>query len=134
MTTQIVCGNPSPISEMQKTLFVISTNLTPPPHVPFPLIQQTLFCSFKSGWSRLLNSIHTTFLLIAWKLIFRREVVLWSHLRDYTFNGLSQFFSFHLILSFQTLNCEEILYENSLTSRPSPFHKHVFTSWQTLFY
>ena len=25
--------------------------------------------------------------------------LLWSHLRDYTFNRLSQFFSFHLILS-----------------------------------
>ena len=35
--------------------------------------------------------------LITWKSIFRRGVVLWSHLRDHTFNGLNQFFSFHLI-------------------------------------
>ena len=34
MTTQITCGNPSQISEMQKTLSVISTNFTPPPHMP----------------------------------------------------------------------------------------------------
>ena len=45
----------------------------------------------KSGQSRLLNSIHATFLLITWKSISRRGVVLWSHSRDYSFSGLSQF-------------------------------------------
>ena len=74
-------------------------NLTPPPHMPSPLIQQTSFCSFESSWSCLLRLTHTAFLLITWKLIFRRGVVLQSHLRDYTFNGLSQFFTFHPILS-----------------------------------
>ena len=61
--------------------------------------------------------------------------LLWSHLRDYTFNGLNQiFFLFILSDHFQTSNREEILYENSLISCPSPFHQHVFASWQTLFY
>ena len=92
MTTQIICGNPSQILEMQRMLSVISTILTPLPHMPSPLIQQTSFCSFKSDQSCLLK-------LTAWKLIFRRGVVLQSHLRDYTFNRLSQFFTFHLILS-----------------------------------
>ena len=55
ITTRIVHGNPNLISEMQKTPSVISTNLTPPPHAPSPLIQQISFCSSKSGWSRLLN-------------------------------------------------------------------------------
>ena len=99
MTTQIICGNPSQILEMRRTLSVISMNLTPPPHVPSPLIQQTSFCSFKSGRSHLLRLTYAAFLLITWKLIFRRGVVLWSHLRDYRFNGLSQFFTFHPILS-----------------------------------
>ena len=84
---------------MRKMLSVISTILTPPPHMPSPLIQQTSFCSSKSGHSRLLKLTRATFLLVTWKLIFRRGVVLQSHLRDYTFNGLSQFFTFHLILS-----------------------------------
>ena len=97
--TQIVHGNPNPILEMRKMLSMISTTLTPPPHVPFPLIQQTSFCYSKSSRSCLPKSTHTTFLLIIWKLIFRRGVVLQSHLRDYTFNGLSQFFTLHLILS-----------------------------------
>ena len=99
MMTQIVHGNQNQILETRKTLSVISTNLTPPPHVLSPLIQQIFFCSSTSGQSCLLKSTCTAFLLIAWKSIFRRGVVLWSHLRDYTFNRLSQFFSFHLILS-----------------------------------
>ena len=94
MMTQIVCGNLNQISEMQKTLSMISTSLTPLPCTPSPLIQQISFCFSKSGWSRLLKSTHIAFLLIAWKSIFRRGVVLRSHLRDYTFNGLNQFFSF----------------------------------------
>ena len=48
--------------------------------------------------------------------------VLQSHLRNYIVNGLVTFLFFDLILSFQTSNCEEILYENSLTSCPSHFH------------
>ena len=99
MTTQIAHENPNQISKTQKMLSMISTNLTPPPHTPSPLIQRTSFCSSKSGQSHLLKSTCAAFLLIAWKLIFRRGVVLRSHLRDYTFNGLSQFFTFHLILS-----------------------------------
>ena len=99
MATWIIRGNPSQISEMRRTLSMISMNLTPPPHMPSPLIQQTSFCSFKSSWSCLLRLTHAAFLLITWKLIFRRGVVLWSHLRDYTFNGLGQFFTFHPILS-----------------------------------
>ena len=98
-----------------KMLSMISMTLTPPPHVPSPLIPQISFCSSKSGWSCLLKSTCTTFLLIAWKSIFRRGVVLQSHLRDHTFNGLSQFFlSSYLII--QTSNREEILHENSLIS------------------
>ena len=59
------------------------------------------------------------------------STVLQSHHKGLHLNGLSQFFSFHLILSncFRHLNHEEILYENSLISQPSPFHKHVFASW-----
>ena len=50
-------------------------------------------------------------------------------------NGLSQFFSFlYLIWSFQTSNCEETPYRNSLISYPSPLHKHVLASWWTLFH
>ena len=74
-------------------------NLTPLPHVPSPLIQQISFCSSESGWSRLLKSTHAAFLLIAWKSIFRRGVVLQSHSKGLCFNGLSQFSFFHLILS-----------------------------------
>ena len=80
-------------------LSMISTHLIPLPHAPSPLIQQTSFCYSKSSWSYLLKSTHAAFLLITWKSIFRRGVVLWSHLRDYSFNGLNQFFSFLLILS-----------------------------------
>ena len=43
-------------------------------------------------------------------------------LRDYLFNRLVTFSFFHLILSFQTLNHEEILYKNSLMSCPLYFH------------
>ena len=56
-------------------------------------------CFSKDGQSCLPKSTWAAFLLIAWKSIFRRGVVLQSHLRDYTFNGLSQFFTLHLILS-----------------------------------
>ena len=97
--TQIVHGNSNQISEMQWMLSMISMGLTSPSHGPSPLIQQTFFCSSNNGQSHLLKSTHTTFLLIIWKLIFRRGVVLWSHLRDYTFNGLSQFFTPYLISS-----------------------------------
>ena len=69
MTTQIVCGNSNPISEMWRMLSGISTILTSPSHMPSPLIQ-------KSGWSCLLRYIHTAFLSTTWKLIFRRGVVL----------------------------------------------------------
>ena len=99
MMTQIVHGNPSPISEMQRMLSKISTTFTPPFHLPSPLIQQTSFCYSKSSQSHLLNFTHAAFLSITWKLIFRRGVVLWSHSLGLHFNGLSQFFSFHLILS-----------------------------------
>ena len=124
MTTQIIYGNPNPILEMQKTLSKISTNLTPPPHMPFPLIQQISFCCSKSGQSHLLTFTHAAFLLIAWKLIFRRGVVLWSHSKGLPFQQTCHFFflSSYLILSFQTLNHEEILYENSLISHPLHFH------------
>ena len=99
MTTQIVYGNPNQILAMQKQLCKISIVPIPPLHGLFLLIQQISFCFSKSGQSCLLKLIHAAFLLITWKLIFRRGVVLWSHLRDYTFNRLSQFFTFHLILS-----------------------------------
>ena len=59
-------------------------------------------------------------------------MLLQSHHRDSFFNGLVTFSSLDLILSFQTLNHEEILYENSLISHPSHFHIHAFASWQTL--
>ena len=78
---------------------MISTNLIPPPHAPSPLTQQISFCSSNNGQSHLLKSTLAAFLLIAWKSIFRRGVVLWSHLRDHSFNRLSQFFTLHLILS-----------------------------------
>ena len=96
--TRIACGNSNPISEMQKMLSVIFMNLTPPPHVPSPLIQQTSFCCFKSSQSCLPTFIHTTFLLIAWKLIFSRGVVLWSHSLGLHSNGLNQFFSSETLL------------------------------------
>ena len=139
MITQIICGNPSPILEMQKTLSVISMNLTPLPHAHSPLIQQTFFCFSKSGWSHLLKSTHAAFLLITWKSIFRRGVVLQSHLGPTSgtthLMDLVNFLSFILsYLIFQTSNREEILYENSLISHPLSFHEHVFASWQTLFY
>ena len=98
MTTQIVHGNPSPISEMQRMLSKISTTFTPPFHLPSPLIQQTSFCYSKSSQSRLLNFTHAAFLSITWKLIFRRGVVLWSHSLGLHFNGLSQFFSSETLL------------------------------------
>ena len=90
--TWIIHGNPSPILEMWRTLSIISINLTSPPHAPFPLIQQIFFCFSKSGWHHLLKFTHTTFLLIAWKWIFRRRVVSWSHSLELYFNRLSQFF------------------------------------------
>ena len=100
MITQIICGNPSPILEMQKTLSVISMNLTPLPHAHSPLIQQTFFCFSKSGWSHLLKSTHAAFLLIAWKSIFRRGVVLWSHLGPTSgTTHLMDLVNFFLILS-----------------------------------
>ena len=46
-------GNSNPISEMQRMLSRIFMTLTPLPHTPFPLIQQTLSCSSKSSWSHL---------------------------------------------------------------------------------
>ena len=53
-------------------------NLTPLPHGTSPLIQQTSFCSFKSGRSCLLKSTCAAFPLIAWKLIFRRGMLQFS--------------------------------------------------------
>ena len=44
--------------------------------------------------------------------------------------NFSLFFLSYLIIS----DFELILYENPLISHPSHFHKHVFASWQTLFY
>ena len=102
MTTQIICGSPNLILETQKMLSMISTNLTPLPHTLSPLIQQISFCSFKSGWSRLSTFILAAFLLIAWKSIFRRGVVLRSHPQGLHLNRLNQFFSFilsYLIIS-----------------------------------
>ena len=93
MMTQIIHGNPNQISEMQKTLSMISMTLTPLPHVPSPLIPQISFCSSKSSWSHLPKSTRVTFLLIAWKSIFRRGVVLQSHPKGLHLNRLSQFFS-----------------------------------------
>ena len=134
MTTQIIHGNPNQILEMRRAPSMISTTLTLPPHAPSPLTQQTFFCSSKSSRSCLLNSTHAAFLLITWKSIFRRGVVLQFHFRDYSFNRLNQLFSpaSYLIYPFQTSNHEEILYKNSLISHPSYFHKHMFASWQTL--
>ena len=63
-----------------------------------PLIQQTFFCFSKNSQSCLLKLTCTTSLSIAWKLIFSRGVVLQPHPRDHSFNELSQFFTFHLIL------------------------------------
>ena len=61
--------------------------------------------------------------------------LLWFHSLGLHSNGLSQIFSFlYLIWPLQTSNHEEIPYGNSLISHPSPFHQHVFASWQTLFY
>ena len=136
MTTQIVHGNPSLISETQKMLSVISMNLTPPSHMPSPLIQQTSFCSFKSGRSHLLTFTCATFLSTAWKSIFRRGVVLRSHHRRLYSNGLSQFFSFHLILSdcFRLRTVRRFSMRTHLSHNLHHFTKHVFVSWQTLFY
>ena len=65
----------------------------------------------------------------------RMVAMLQSHSLGLHFNRLGQIFSFiYLIWSFQTSNHEEFLYENSLISHPSPFHKHMFASWQTLFH
>ena len=61
------------------------------------LIQQISFCSFKSDQSRLLTFTRAAFLSIAWKSIFSRGVGLSSHPQGLHLNGLSQFFSFHLI-------------------------------------
>ena len=107
MTTQIVCGNSNPISEMWRMLSGISTILTSPSHMPSPLIQ-------KSGWSCLLRYIHTAFLSTTWKLIFRRGVVLWSHPLGLYFNTLSQFFSFfsYLIWSIQTDNISQSIWHS----------------------
>ena len=79
-------------------------------------------------WSYI--SSYTSTLKVSWW-----QDLLRSHLPELHFNGLSQFFSFiYLIWSLQTSNCEEIPYRNSLISCPSPFHKHVFASWRTLFF
>ena len=83
---------------MQKTLSMIATNLTPPPHAPSPLTQQISFCFSKSGQSRLLTFIHATFLLIAWKSIFKGSSVTVPPQGLHS-KGLSQLFSFYLILS-----------------------------------
>ena len=111
MMTRIVRGNLNQILEMQKMLSMIFTNLTPPPHTPSPLIQQTFFCFSKSSQSHLLKSIHTAFLLITWKLIFRREVV------TILFLGSTLF----LVSSFRATS-------PFLRSLSYAYH-HIFLSW-----
>ena len=119
-------GNSSHISEMYGTPSKISMILTPLPHVPFPLIQQISFCSFKSSQSHLLKFTCTASLSITWKSIFRRGRVLQSHSWWLLLNELSQFFSFHyFIWSFQ-LQAMMGLYKYPLTSQPSAFPKHMF--------
>ena len=58
MTTQIVCGNPNLILEMQRMVSMIFIVYTPPFHMPSPLIQQISFCFSKDGQSYLLKYIH----------------------------------------------------------------------------
>ena len=50
------------------------------------------------------------------------SLVLWFLHRNIIFHGLVIFLLFDLLLSFQTLNCEENLYEISLILHPSHFY------------
>ena len=125
MMTRITHGNLNQISEMWKMLSMISMSLTPPPHAPSPLIQQISFCFSKTGRSCLLSSTRAIFLLITWKSIFRRGIVLQSHSKGLHFNGLSQFSFFHLILS----NHFRLWTMRSFSTRTHLSHAlHIFTN------
>ena len=91
--------------------------------MPSPLIQQISFCFSKSGQSCLLRFTHGTFLLVTWKSIFRRGVVLWSHHRDITFNRLINISLFNLILSFRLQTVRRISTRSHLSHT-----LHIFTN------